>query len=149
MGVAIDRKLEDDPLGRWGYRKVQEKLGLQGVHIPRYGVTLYSAIICFADLRNSHFVALYMRARDEAAAAARRPGAKLVHSRGLWSTGPNEEWGGDGHLKLHDEMGITIWGLVDKASRRELGLYAVPGPLNANVPVALYLLTVKKQKGKD
>lgn len=36
MGVAIDRKLEEDPLGRWGYRKVQEKLALQTNHIPKY-----------------------------------------------------------------------------------------------------------------
>ena len=35
MGMAIDQELEEDPLGRWGFRKVQEKLGLQGIHIPR------------------------------------------------------------------------------------------------------------------
>jgi hypothetical protein len=34
MGVAIERELENDPLGRWGYRKVGEKLGLQGKLIP-------------------------------------------------------------------------------------------------------------------
>jgi hypothetical protein len=70
----------------------------------------------------------------------------MVHAKGLWSAGPNEEWGGDGHMKLYDEMGLSIWGLVDKASRRELGLYAVSGTLNADITVALYLLTVKKCK---
>lgn len=35
MGMAIEKKLEEDPLGRWGFRKVQEKLGLQAIHIPR------------------------------------------------------------------------------------------------------------------
>lgn len=35
MAVVIDRKLQEDPLGRWGYRKVQEKLALQANHIPR------------------------------------------------------------------------------------------------------------------
>jgi hypothetical protein len=88
-----------------------------------------------------------MQACDNAAAKARKPGAKMVHAKGLWSAGPNEEWGGDGHMKLHDEMGLSIWGLVDKASRRELGLYAVSGALNADITVALYLLTVKKCKG--
>jgi hypothetical protein len=88
-----------------------------------------------------------MHVRDEAATRGRRLGAKVVHGKGLWSAGPNEEWGGDGHLKLLDEMGISVWGLVDKASRKELGLYATPGHLDANVTLALYLLTIKKQKG--
>lgn len=101
-----------------------------------------------SDWTNSNFVERYMKARDNAGAEARRPGSKLVHGRGLWSAGPGEEWGGDGHLKLLDEMGISIWGIVDKATRRELGLFAVPGPLKAPVPVALYLLTVKKCGGK-
>jgi hypothetical protein len=42
MGAAIEHKLQEDPLGRWGYRKVQEKLGLQGILIPRY-VTAFVA----------------------------------------------------------------------------------------------------------
>ena len=58
-----------------------------------------------------------MQARDNAAANARKPGAKMVHAKELWSAGPNKEWGGDGHMKLYDEMGLSIWGLVDKASR--------------------------------
>jgi hypothetical protein len=88
-----------------------------------------------------------MRARDEAGSRARQLGAKVEHGKGLWSAGPNEEWGGDGHLKLLEEMGISIWGLVDKASRKELGLCVIPGDLNANVTLMLYLLTVKKQQG--
>jgi hypothetical protein len=55
-----------------------------------------------------------MRARDEAGSRARQLGAKVEHGKGLWSAGPNEEWGGDGHLKLLEEMGISIWGLVDR-----------------------------------
>jgi hypothetical protein len=41
-----------------------------------------------------------MREQNPAAAAARRPGVKKIHSHGLWSIGPNEEWGVDGHEKL-------------------------------------------------
>lgn len=88
-----------------------------------------------------------MQARDANAAYARRPGAKLEHSKGLWSTGPNEEWGGDGHLKLLEEMGISIWGVVDKGTRRELSSYAVPGHLNADITLALYIFTIRRQKG--
>jgi hypothetical protein len=35
MGIAIEQKLEEDLLGRWGICKVQEKLGLQAIHIPQ------------------------------------------------------------------------------------------------------------------
>ncbi|KII90163.1 hypothetical protein PLICRDRAFT_53263 [Plicaturopsis crispa FD-325 SS-3] len=129
FGIAIVQKLKEDPLGRWGYRKVQEKLALDGIHIPR------------------DYIQNFMQARDKEAALARNPTSKQMHRKGLWSAGPNEEWGGDGHEKILEEMGISIWGLVDKASRLELGLWAVPSSRTPEVPVALYLLTVKKRKG--
>jgi hypothetical protein len=98
---------------------------------------------CYA----SDWVANYMHACDEAGSRVRQLGAKVVHGKGLWSAGPNEEWGGNGHLKLLDKMGISIWGLVDKASRKELGLCAIPSDFNANMTLVLYLLTVKQQNG--
>jgi len=33
---AIDLISQDDPLGRWGGRLVQEKLSSKAIHIPRY-----------------------------------------------------------------------------------------------------------------
>ena len=88
-----------------------------------------------------------MRARDKDAGDARNPSSKQIHRKGLWSTGPNEEWGGDGFEKLLEEMGMAIWGLVDKATRQELGLWVVRSARLPDVPVALYLLTVKERKG--
>lgn len=33
---VIDMISQDDPLGRWGGRLIQEKLGRRTIHIPRY-----------------------------------------------------------------------------------------------------------------
>lgn len=35
MGKAILRVIQDDPLGKWGARKVKEKLALESIHISR------------------------------------------------------------------------------------------------------------------
>ncbi|KAF8512924.1 hypothetical protein JB92DRAFT_3116808 [Gautieria morchelliformis] len=34
-GIAILQLTQEDPLGAWGARKVQEKLRLRGIHLPR------------------------------------------------------------------------------------------------------------------
>jgi len=44
-------------------------------------------------------------------------------------------------------MGIEVWRIIDKFSRKELGLWAVPNSRLAVVPPALYLLLVKEIKG--
>jgi hypothetical protein len=53
----------------------------------------------------------------------------------------------DGHEKLVRPMGIYIYGANNKCTRSELGLYAVPSARTMDVPVALYLLMVKKHSG--
>jgi transposase InsO family protein len=84
---------------------------------------------------------------DRDAADMRKPGAKKVHTRGLWSAGPNEEWCVDGHEKILLCMGIAVWGIIDKYAREELNLWAVPDARTADVPPALYLLMVRAKKG--
>jgi len=42
-GYEILKITEDDPLGRWGSRLIQEKLALKGIHITRY---FFSKILC-------------------------------------------------------------------------------------------------------
>lgn len=76
----------------------------------------------------------------------RHPRTRQVHNQTLWSPGPNEEWCADGHEKLN-VMGIHIYGLNDKFSRYELGLFAVPNAKKAEVPLALYLRIVKEHMG--
>ncbi len=84
---------------------------------------------------------------DPDATAARHPETRKVHHTGLWSIGPNEEWCIDGHEKLLVLMGIAVWGVVDKFSRRELALWAVPNARLAEVPPALILRLIHKLGG--
>ncbi|KAJ3495134.1 hypothetical protein NLJ89_g10675 [Agrocybe chaxingu] len=120
---------EDDPLGRWGGRTIKSKLALKGVHIPRDAVL---------NIR---------RADNPDGVAARHPRTRKIHHHGLHSSGPNEEWCVDGHEKILNSMGIAVWGVVDKFSRLELGLWAVPNARLADVPPALYLRLVHKLGG--
>jgi len=67
MGASIERKLQEDLLGRWGYRKVQEKLGLQGILIPQCVNSICNddnqashANQSLYNLNNSDWIAAYL-----------------------------------------------------------------------------------------
>ncbi|KAJ7429234.1 hypothetical protein FB451DRAFT_1556452 [Mycena latifolia] len=66
-GAAIMAITQEDPLGRWGGRKIKEKLSLQSVHIPRKFIDDVRGVL------------------DRDASNMRKPGAKKIHTRGLWS----------------------------------------------------------------
>ncbi|KAJ6460661.1 hypothetical protein C8R47DRAFT_1160637 [Mycena vitilis] len=85
-GAAILAVTEEDPLGRWGGRKIKEKLSVKGIHLPRKFID---------DIRG---------AVNRDATDMRKPGAKKVHTRGLWSAGPNEEWCSASSLKERDRQ---------------------------------------------
>lgn len=87
--------------------------------------------------------------RDPEEAKRRRSGHRKIVRRALFSAGPNEEWCMDGHEKLRDAMGIDVWGICDKYSRYELGLWAVPNARQSQVPIALFLRVVKEVKGQS
>ncbi|KAJ3523600.1 hypothetical protein NMY22_g11368 [Coprinellus aureogranulatus] len=129
IGVAILRVLQDDPLRRWGARKIKEKLGLQSIHVTR------------------DFITDFLRKENPEAAAGRHPVTRKVHPHGLSSAGPNEEWGIDGHEKLLALMGIGVYGGTDKYSRLELGLWACPNPRDGDLPPALWLRMCKSAGG--
>jgi hypothetical protein len=101
-----------------------------------------------SERRVSEDIASHLREQNPEAVKSRQPGAKKVHSHGLWSIGPNEEWGVDGHEKLAQSMGISIWGVADKFTRLEMSLYAMPNARVQELPPALYLRTCKKWGGK-
>ncbi|KAG2003177.1 citrate synthase I [Coprinopsis cinerea AmutBmut pab1-1] len=128
-GAAILQTMKEDPLGRWGCRTVKEKLALQGVHVER------------------DFIMRFRRAQDVTATANRHPQTRKAHSHGLYCSGPNEEWGMDGHEKILLSMGIGVYGIIDKYSRMELILVAVPNARDDELPLAVYLRTVKKYGG--
>jgi hypothetical protein len=78
----------------------------------------------------------------------RRPEAKKTHRTQLTSTGPNEEWCGDGHDKLN-KIGIEVYGIRDKASGFWLGLWPVPNNRIKEVVAYLYLLLIEEYRGKN
>lgn len=44
-------------------------------------------------------------------------------------------------------MGIGVYGIIDKYSRLEIGLWAAPDVRHIDVPPALYLCAVREQGG--
>lgn len=95
----------------------------------------------------SDFIMNFRKEFHSENAARRHPAARHLHNSMIWSLGPNEEWCLDGHEKILRAMGIAIWGVNDKYSRHELGLWAVPNARVAGVPPVLYLQLVRKYGG--
>ncbi|GJJ16213.1 hypothetical protein Clacol_010509 [Clathrus columnatus] len=102
-----------DPLNEWGIRRIQEELRMISVHIPRNVPE---------NQKSGRGTATLVRTQENC-------------SKNPFSAGPNEEWCMDGHEKLREAMGIDIWGVCDKYSRYELGLWAVPNARRSEVPV--------------
>lgn len=80
---------------------------------------------------------------DPEGTAARGPGTRKIHRKGLVSAGPDEEWGGDAHLKLWEDLNVALYCILDKASRKILH-YAIVGRLTADIPVLVYVETLQK-----
>lgn len=147
LGAAILEVALDDPLNKWGARKVQEKMALKGVHARRQVSFAHFNELCLFFNPHSDYISAFRQAENPEAAAARHPITRKVHPHGLWSIGPNEEWGIDGHEKILNSMGIAIYGIIDRFSRMELGLWAVPNARILEVPPLLYLRLVRKLGG--
>ncbi|KAF9034342.1 hypothetical protein BJ165DRAFT_1417428 [Panaeolus papilionaceus] len=128
-GVAILDVIEQDPLGRLGCRNVKEKLALTGVHISR------------------DFTMQFLKAENPSLTANRHPQTRKIHKHTLWSSGPNEEWCLDGHEKILLSMGIVVYGIIDKFSRMELSLIAVPNARDSALPIVVYLRAMKEYGG--
>ncbi|KAF7293193.1 hypothetical protein HMN09_01197300 [Mycena chlorophos] len=126
--TAILAVSAEDSLDRWGGRKIKEKLAVEGIHVPREYINKVRAT------------------QNPEASIMRHPGTKKVHKSGLHCSGPDEEWCADGHEKLLS-MGLSIYGFIDKFSRRELSLHVVPTSRTSDVPPALYLMLVRSKGG--
>ncbi|KIY47705.1 hypothetical protein FISHEDRAFT_44855, partial [Fistulina hepatica ATCC 64428] len=121
-GNAILDLSEEDPLGRWGSRKMKEELArTKGVHISR------------------KFIQTFRQIHDPDGSDRRNPHTKKVHTNHLWSSGPNEEWCVDGHEKMLPTMGISVYGVIDKFSRLELRLWALPTARDSLILPGLFL----------
>lgn len=93
-------------------------------------------------------IAGFRRFEDSDATAARHPMTKKVHHSSISSAGPNEEICMDGNKKLQ-EMGIGIYGVIDKFSRYEIALLVVLRCREPKVPLLCFLRYVRNLEGKD
>ncbi len=98
------------------------------------------------DIINRDFIRIFRKQNNPEGAASRHPITRQLHGSRITSMGPDEEWGADGHEKLAESMGIHIYGLIDKFSRLELLLIAVPNARLPEVVLLIYLRLVKRLK---
>ncbi|KAK7030577.1 hypothetical protein R3P38DRAFT_3314236 [Favolaschia claudopus] len=110
--AAILGIIEEDPLFKWGTRK--------GLHLSSY---------C-----SEKFIDDVLRTTNLDASTMCQPGARKVHTKGLWGVGPNEEWCVNGREKILICMGISVWSIIDEWSHDELDLCALPDSRTANIP---------------
>lgn len=66
-----------------------------------------------------------MHEQDPGGFNIRSPAAKKIQRFPKCPIGINERWAGDGHDKLN-KIGIAIWAVVDDATSKWLGAWAVP-----------------------
>jgi len=90
----------------------------------------------------------FRRRENPEAVAAWHPSTRKVYHHGLRSSGLNEEWRIDGHEKILNSLGISIYGIDVKFSCTGLGLWAVPNARLAGVPPVLYLRLVLTMRGR-
>lgn len=145
-GAALVQLVATDPHQRFGARTLQERLAAQDMHVSRSG--RHSSVVAYTYFETRDWVNDFLKTMDYDAVQKRRPGAQKVHRYGLHSMGPNEEWSVDGHDKIIRTMGIGIWGVVDKFSRKILGHFAVPNNRLADTALACFLLVVQRAGGK-
>lgn len=95
------------------------------------------------------FITVFRKANNPEGAAGRHPVTRQLHGSHLNSMGRDEEWGADGHEKLAETMDIHVYGLIDKFSRLELLLLAVPNARIPEVVLLLYLRLIKRLKSES
>ena len=66
-----------------------------------------------------------MHEEDPEGFSFRSPAAKKIQRFPKYPIGINERWAGDGHDKLN-RIGIAKWAVVDEATSKWLGAWAVP-----------------------
>jgi hypothetical protein len=116
--------------------------------ITFHGVLSYMSIVDYFShsrdpCESSDFITTFHRNYDKESSDARHPVTRKQHTHGLWSVGPNEEWCVDGHEKILLSMGIVVYSINDKYSRKELCLEAMPSARVPEIPSVLYLRLVR------
>lgn len=146
MTLAAEWMIHSDVLGVANWRKnwPPTVITFHGELHDSFEVACYWS----KESSTSDFIQVFRKADNPAGAASRHPITRKIHYRGITCSGLSEEWCVDGHEKIALQMGILVWGIIDKFSRMELGLWAVPNAQDRNVPAALFLYTIKKFGGE-
>jgi len=74
------------------------------------------------------------------------PTAKKIQRFPKYPIGINERWAGDGHDRLN-QIGIAIWAVVDEATSKWLGAWAVPNNRLGAVVAYLALSLIEEMGG--
>jgi len=88
-----------------------------------------------------------MHTHDSDAFAAHEPTAKHVFRIKKYPIGIHARWATDGHDKLY-KIGFPIWAIIEDATGKWLGGWAVPSNWTGNIVAYLWLCTVEKYGGK-
>lgn len=126
----ISSLLDADPLHHDGPRTVHQILARKNIYVQRDRVQ-----------QTMHLL-------QPDAAQERAPGRKRIYRSVLVSKGPNEEWSIDGHDKMTD-LGMPIYGIVDKFSGKILSMEIVPNNRTPAIPAILFLRLCKIKKGNQ
>lgn len=100
-------------------------------------------------MRPNHrdFVSSVMHEQDPEGFNIRSPAAKKIQRFPKCPIGINERWAGDGHDKLN-KIGIAIWAVVDDATSKWLGAWAVPNNRLGAVVAYLALSLIEEIGGR-
>ena len=88
-----------------------------------------------------------MHEQDPEGFNLRSPAAKKIQRFPKHPTGIDERWTGDGHDKLN-KIGIAIWAVVDDATSKWLGAWAIPNNCLSAVVAYLGLSLIEEMGGR-
>ncbi|RXW23239.1 hypothetical protein EST38_g2615 [Candolleomyces aberdarensis] len=126
---AILNQMESDPSGRHGVRSIWSRLAFEeNLHVPR------------------RIVAEVMHVHAPEGFEYRAPEGRNPTRTEKFPLGPHERWSCDGHDKLN-KIGCSIYGIVDDATSRYLGIWVVPSNREGTVVAYLYLSLVLSYGG--
>jgi hypothetical protein len=98
------------------------------------------------SLDDRDVVSQIMHVHDPDGFKGRDPTSKKIVRFPKVPIGIHERWSCDGHDKLY-KIGFPIWGIVDDATSRALGLWVVPSNRYGHIIGYLFLCCVERYGG--
>jgi len=146
----VVKAMDKDPAKRSGVQTIHHRVAFDStVHlswsIPFQFLGIRPSLILSFSIRD--FVSQVMHTHDSDAFAAREPTAKRIFCVKKFPIGIHARWAADGHDKLY-KIGFPIWAIIEDATGKWLGGWAVPSNRTGNIVAYLWLCTVEKYRGK-